>query len=71
VADVTRRHPGSVRRALEVGDLHGTQRVPRGRWTVRLECAQSWAAGAECVHRANVTSLSAGNVRAGSPRSKL
>lgn len=48
----TRRHRVTVYRALEDGSLHGTQRVKGGRWTVRAECADAWADGTPCVHRA-------------------
>lgn len=48
----TRRHRVTVYRALEDGTLHGTQRVKKGRWTVRAECADAWADGQPCVHQA-------------------
>jgi len=58
VAEATRRHPVTVRKALEAGDLHGTQRVKGGRWLVRRECADAWADVVPCEHqRANVTPL--------------
>jgi excisionase family DNA binding protein len=56
-ADLTRRHPGSIRRALEMGELHGTQPTSGGRWRIRPECAEAWADGVECVHRRNVTPI--------------
>lgn len=56
-ADLVRRHPGSVRRALEANELHGAQSVKRGRWRIRRECAEAWAAGEDCVHRQNVTAI--------------
>lgn len=46
-----RKHPVTVRRALESGELHGSQRVKGGRWTVEAPCLAAWLAGAECEHR--------------------
>lgn len=46
-----RRHPDTVRRALEAGVLHGSQRVPRGRWVVARECLEAWLAGRACAHQ--------------------
>jgi hypothetical protein len=57
VAAATRRHPVTVRRALEDGTLHGTQRVVGGRWAVLPECAEAWASGVPCAHRTNVVPL--------------
>ncbi len=50
VAAATRRHPVTVRRALEGGELHGSQPTKGGRWTVRAECAEAWADGERCEH---------------------
>lgn len=49
-AALTQRHPTTVRRALEAGELHGHQRVKRGRWTIATECATAWALGDVCPH---------------------
>lgn len=58
VAAETRRHPVTIRRALEGGELHGTQSMKGGRWTVREECADAWAEGEPCPHsRSNVIPL--------------
>jgi hypothetical protein len=57
VAAGTRRHPVTVRRALEDGTLHGNQRVKGGRWTVQPECADAWVDGVPCSHRSNVVPL--------------
>jgi hypothetical protein len=58
VAEATRRHPVTVRRALEAGELHGTQSTKGGRWTVREDCAEAWADGKPCEHQAaNVTPI--------------
>lgn len=58
VAVATRRHPVTVRRALEAGELHGTQSGKGGRWLVREDCAEAWADGLRCEHqKANVTAI--------------
>lgn len=58
VAEAVGRHPVTVRKALEAGDLHGTQQAKGGRWSIRVDCAEAWADGEKCVHRqANVTPL--------------
>jgi hypothetical protein len=57
VAAATRRHPVTIRRALEAGTLHGHQRVTGGRWAVKAECADAWADGVLCEHRSNVVPL--------------
>ncbi len=58
VAAATRRHPVTIRRALEAGELHGTQAVAGGRWTVREDCAEAWADKMPCEHqRANVVDI--------------
>lgn len=46
-----RRHDVTVRRALEDGTLHGTQRVKGGRWTVRLDCLDAYLDGELCTHQ--------------------
>lgn len=59
VADLARRHPVTVRRALEAGELHGTQSGKGGRWTVREDCMDAWADGQPCDHqKVNVTPIS-------------
>lgn len=58
VAEVTKHHPVTVRRALEGGTLHGTQSKKGGRWIVRVSCAEAWADGEKCAHQAgNVTQM--------------
>ncbi|GAB3166769.1 hypothetical protein GCM10027059_26250 [Myceligenerans halotolerans] len=53
-----RRHPVTVRRALEAAELHGTQRVKGGRWTIRPECLDAWLDQVPCPHTApSVTDL--------------
>lgn len=55
VAAATRRHPVTVYVALEGGELHGTQTVKGGRWSIREDCAEAWADGEKCAHqRGNV-----------------
>lgn len=58
VAEAVRRHPVTVRKALEAGQLHGAQSVKGGRWTVREDCAEAWVEGDKCPHQlAKVTRL--------------
>lgn len=60
VAERTGRHPVTVRRALEADELHGGQPKARGSWRVHRDCADAWALGEPCPHRApNVTSIGA------------
>lgn len=57
-ATLTRRHPVTVRKALEAGELHGSQRTKGGRWTVREECAEAWVEGRLCAHQSeNVVAI--------------
>lgn len=51
VAERTQRHPDTVRRALEAGDLHGGQPRARGRWRIHVDCADAWAMGEQCHHQ--------------------
>lgn len=44
-------HPDTVRKALEDGTLHGTQRKAKGRWRVHVTCLDSWCAGEPCQHQ--------------------
>lgn len=56
VAEAVGRHPVTIRKALEARDLHGTQQVKGGRWSIREDCAEAWADGELCAHKqANVT----------------
>lgn len=59
VAEETRRHPVTVRRALEAGELHGSQPKAGARWTVKSECVEPWLEGEKCEHQrtSNVTPL--------------
>jgi hypothetical protein len=57
-AVVGQRHPVTIRRALEVGDLHGTQRKKGGRWLIKPECLEAWIDQEPCAHQeATVTHL--------------
>lgn len=44
-------HPVTLRRALENGDLHGSQRIARGKWSIRRECLDAWMDGQQCAHQ--------------------
>lgn len=50
-ATAGRKHAVTVRRALEAGELHGSQRVKGGRWTIEEPCLAAWLAGSECEHQ--------------------
>lgn len=50
-AAYARRHPITIRRALEAGELHGSQRKPRAKWSIRTECVDAWLDGEQCPHR--------------------
>lgn len=45
VADRLGRHPDSVRRALEAGQLHGHQPKRRGRWQIHPDAIDAWIRG--------------------------
>ncbi len=49
-ADHAGCHPDTVRKALESGDLHGSQRKARGRWRIHRHCLDDWCEGAKCEH---------------------
>lgn len=58
-AEFGRRHPVTLRRALEAKELHGTQRVKGGRWVIRADCLDAWLDGTPCPHQvATVADLS-------------
>lgn len=57
-ASVARRHPVTIRRALEGQELHGRQSMVGGRWLIRLDCLESWIDGDLCAHQQNVTPIS-------------
>jgi hypothetical protein len=50
-ADHAGCHPDTVRRSLEDGSLHGTQRKANGRWRIHINCLNAWCAGAQCDHQ--------------------
>ena len=41
-------HVQTTRKALEAGELHGTQRKPNGRWRIHHLCLDAWVAGLPC-----------------------
>jgi hypothetical protein len=51
------RHPVTLRRALERGELHGHQRKKGGRWTLERQCLLAWITGDPCEHKRNVSAL--------------
>ncbi|WP_435081453.1 hypothetical protein [Clavibacter michiganensis] len=56
-AEAARRHDATIRIALEGGELHGTQRVARGKWIIERQCLLAWMAGDPCIHKQNVSPL--------------
>ncbi|MFI6428501.1 hypothetical protein [Promicromonospora sp. NPDC050880] len=50
-AQVGRRHPETLRKALQDGALHGTQRIKRGPWTIQPECLAAWLDNEKCEHQ--------------------
>ncbi|MFG6277966.1 helix-turn-helix domain-containing protein [Microbacterium sp. 5K110] len=51
-AKTARKHPVTVRKALESGELHGSQRSVGGRWTIREDCLEAFIEGRPCEHKA-------------------
>lgn len=43
-------HPQTILKALQSGALHGGQRRPNGRWSIRRECLDAWLDGQPCEH---------------------
>jgi hypothetical protein len=50
-AAASNRHPVTLWRALESGQLHGSQRMARGKWSIRPECLDAWLDGQCCEHQ--------------------
>lgn len=45
-------HRDTALKALEAGELHGTQRKKNGRWRIHVDCLDAWALGTKCNHLA-------------------
>lgn len=45
------RHPSTIRKAAEAGELHGGQAKKKGRWSFRAECLDAWLDGDSCEHQ--------------------
>lgn len=45
-AEYSRRHPKTVLKALEAGELTGYQNGRRGRWTIHRAAIDAWITGA-------------------------
>jgi hypothetical protein len=50
-AAVGRRHPETVRKALQDATLHGTQRMKRGPWLIQPGCLDAWLDNEQCEHQ--------------------
>jgi excisionase family DNA binding protein len=48
-------HAQTIRKALEAGELHGTQRVTGGRWRIHRDCLDAWCAREKCAHQRRAT----------------
>lgn len=44
-------HVQTARKALEAGELHGSQRKANGRWRIHVDCLDKWCAGDQCQHQ--------------------
>ena len=56
-ATVVGRHPVTIRKALEGGELHGFQRTRKGRWSIYADCLQAWVEGRPCPHKAALSNV--------------
>lgn len=56
-ATVAGRHPVTIRRDLEAGVLHGTQRMKGGRWIVRESCLDAYLDGTRCHHQVRAAAV--------------
>lgn len=50
-AEYAGRHHESIRAACASGELHGTQRVVRGKWRIHRDCLDAWMLGEPCAHK--------------------
>lgn len=58
-AEYAGKHPMTILRACESGELHGGQRLNKdtglpkkgGHWSIRRECLDAWLDGAKCGHQ--------------------
>ena len=56
-ATAARKHPVTVRKALEAGQLHGFQTGKGGRWSIKPDCLEAWIECRRCDHhRSAITS---------------
>lgn len=44
-------HRDTVLKAVEAGELHGTQRKKNGRWRIHVACLDAWCGGDKCEHQ--------------------
>lgn len=50
-AEHSNSHADTVRKALEAGELHGSQKKTKGRWRIHVDCLDAWCAGESCQHQ--------------------
>lgn len=57
-ATESKKHPVTIRKALELGTLHGFQNARGGRWSVKPACLEAFVEGRLCEHQQqNVTPI--------------
>ncbi|WP_380161573.1 helix-turn-helix domain-containing protein [Kineococcus sp. R86509] len=68
-AEQSRRSRETVLTALQIGELHGHQRVKGGKWLIKPECIEAWMSGngEDCCGQGESTP--AARVSAGARRS--
>lgn len=50
-AALAKQHPVTIRKALESGELHGTQRIKGGRWRIAPQCLEAYTLNEPCGHK--------------------
>ena len=50
-ADHAGCHRDTVLKAVEAGELHGSQRKKNGRWRIHVDCLDAWIKGQRCEHQ--------------------
>jgi hypothetical protein len=56
-AQAAKRAQITIDRALEGGELHGTQRMKGGKWSIQRHCLLAWLSAEPCAHKHNVSPL--------------
>jgi hypothetical protein len=56
-AQAAKRAQITIHRALEGGELHGTQQMKGGKWSIQRQCLLAWLSAEPCAHKHNVSPL--------------